>query len=97
MSEIPPQSSGRETYYPSEENLDRNCVFWDAEGSCRCMLTKAELIGRTSCEGVVDDVCLFLKDGRRPSSLTQEQQLELRTRMPNLGGNKSYIPPGDTV
>jgi len=87
---------GRETHYPKEENLGRNCLFWNAGGTFRCDFPKAELLGRTSCEGIIDDVCLFLKDGREPLSLTEEQQIELTTRAPGLD-HKFYIPPGETV
>lgn len=81
-------------FYPTEENLGRNCEFWDAEVGC--YYPKAEMDSRRSCEGIIDDVCLFLKDGRRPSSLTEEQILEIKTRAPDLD-DKSYLPPGDTV
>jgi hypothetical protein len=85
----------QETYPPSEENLGRECKFWALGGLAVCYYPKAEMHGRTSCEGIIDDVCLFLKDGRKPASLSEEQITELATRAPSLD-TKAYIPPGDT-
>jgi hypothetical protein len=82
-----------EHYYPKEENLGGNCSFWDL-GRLACSFPKAEMEGRRSCEGIIDDVCLYLKNGRRPSSLTDEQILEIKTRAPDPA-DKSYLPPGD--
>lgn len=81
-------------FYPSEENLGKNCVFWNLFGRfAGCNFPKAQMQGRTSCEGLIDDVCLFLKNGRPPSSLTEEQIKELKVRMPSFD-EKTYIPPG---
>ena len=82
----------RETFYPTEENLGRNCMFWGVLAVVGCNYPKAELQGRKSCEGIIDDVCLFIKDGREPISLSHEQQVEIKTRLPN-----SDLPPGETV
>lgn len=81
--------------FPAEANLGRNCLFWSNGDSLPygCAYPKAELMGRLSCEGMIDDVCLFMKDGRLPRSLTVEQIVELKTRPPSLD-DKSYIPPG---
>jgi hypothetical protein len=87
----------RDTFYPAERNLGRDCEFWAVGGvAVGCCFPKAEMSGRTSCEGVIDDVCLFLKNGRHPDSLTEQQIIELKTRMPDLE-NKLYIPPGGTT
>lgn len=92
-----------EKFYPSEENLGKDCLYWQGldghteQGIARvaigCFFPKREMEGRVSCEGCIDDVCLFLKDGRRPRSLTQEQIDEIRTRIPN--GDNRQLPPGD--
>lgn len=86
-------------FFPGEENLGKNCMFWGLKVvggiAVGCAYPKAELEGRMSCDGIVDDVCLFIKDGRQPSSLTEQQRTELITRIPNLT-DKSYIPPGNT-
>lgn len=88
-----------EKFYPSEENLGNSCRFWVIQRIpgvvFGCNFPKFEMRGRTSCEGIIDDVCLFLKDGRRPKSLTEEQMRELKLRMPDLN-DRTYIPPGDT-
>lgn len=93
--------SGR--YYPAEENLGKNCMFWQGivssgHGAGRlavgCFYPKMELEGRTSCEGMIDDVCLFIKSGRKPSSLTDAQINEIRFRVPDF--NKNDLPPGNT-
>lgn len=81
--------------YPSEENLGENCMFWAmGDALAGCGFPKAELIGRLSCEGIIDDICLFIKDGRPPASMSREQQLEIKTRAPDLY-DKSYLPPGN--
>lgn len=89
-------------HYPAAENLGKNCEFWqgvdlDADKhlgvlAVGCFFPKAEMEGRLSCEGIIDDVCLFLKTGRQPRSLTAEQMDEIRHRIP-LGDNRD-IPPG---
>lgn len=91
-------------FYPSVENLGKNCEFWqgvDIEGkrtmgrlAIGCQFPKAEMEGRLSCEGIIDDVCLYLKNGRRPRSLTEEQIFEIKTRIP--GTNNRDLPPGNT-
>ncbi|EKD64755.1 MAG: hypothetical protein ACD_50C00309G0006 [uncultured bacterium] len=80
----------RDRFSPREENLGRNCRFWSQESGCR--FPKTEMLGRYSCEGVVDDVCLYLVSRRIPSSLTPNQLEELRRRLPN---EPLDIPPGD--
>lgn len=88
--------SETEKFYPSKENLGKECRFWDLKGrSAGCNFPKAEMEGRTSCEGLIDDVCLYLKDRRRPKSLTEEQIKELKIRIPSFD-EKTYIPPGQT-
>ena len=90
-----------ETFYPSEENLGKDCQFWRIRGNehrlahaaIDCAFPKYEMEGRLSCEGIIDDVCLYLKDGQRPSSLTQDQLDEIRRRAP-YGSNRN-LPPGD--
>lgn len=93
----------REKSYPSEENLGKECAFCQGidsdnrEGlgivAVGCAFPKYQMQGRLSCEGIVDDVCLFLKDGRKPKSLTQEQIDEIRYRIPE--GYNRDLPPGD--
>lgn len=83
------------SFYPKEDNLGKNCEFWNLNGPIKgCNFPKAEMEGRTSCEGVVDDVCLFLLKGRRPASLTEEQKREIKTRIPGFTSNRN-LPPGD--
>lgn len=84
-----------EKFYPDEANLGKNCRFWNIGSTAMaCAFPKAEMEGRRSCEGVIDDVCLYLKNGRRPKSLTEEQIREIKTRAPD-SADKSYLPPGD--
>jgi hypothetical protein len=84
-------------FYPKEANLGKNCQFWSIGGlAAGCCFPKAEIQGRRSCEGIVDDVCLFLKDGRPPASLSKTQADEIKMRAPDLD-NKSYLPPGDII
>lgn len=88
----------QQRFYPSEENLGRECRFWNSpqRRSFGCNFPKMQMEGRTSCEGIVDDVCLFLKNGRKPASLSEEQIRELKTRAPQFN-DKQYIPPGDIL
>ncbi len=86
----------REVFYPKEENLGKSCMYWGIVAISGCNYPKVELQGRTSCEGIIDDVCLFIKDGREPLSLTPEQQIEIKTRIPGLDSNLN-LPPGETV
>jgi hypothetical protein len=88
-------SESSDHFYPNEVNLGCNCTFWDL-GSMACVFPKAELQGRHSCEGIIDDVCLYRKNGRTPASLSSEQILEIKTRGQDLY-DKSYLPPGDTI
>ena len=81
-------------HYPKEANLGKDCLYWDVDAGCT--FPKVEIQGRRSCEGVIDDVCLFIKDGRLPQSLTEDQIAELRTRKPDLEGRPN-LPPGEIV
>lgn len=93
-----------EKSYPTEQNLGKECSFWQGVDlrdttdigrlAVGCFFPKAEMEGRLSCEGIVDDVCLFLKDGRKPTSLTSEQIDEIRSRIPLIDDNRD-LPPGD--
>jgi hypothetical protein len=86
-----------EKFFPNEANLGHNCMYWDVGPvAMACAYPKAEMIGRRSCEGTVDDVCLFLRIGRQQSSLTEPQIAEIKLRAPDLY-DKSYLPPGDIV
>lgn len=94
-----------ERFYPTDENLGKDCQFWQgfedsaqkrlADIATGCIFPKYEMEGRTSCEGIVDDVCLYLKDRRMPNSLTEEQLDELRFRIPD--GINRDLPPGDVI
>lgn len=85
----------RKEFYPNEENLGRNCQFWNLNGKfIGCNFPKVGLEGRTSCEGVIDDVCLYKKSRRIPPSLTAEQITELKTSLPKHG-ESPMLPPGD--
>jgi hypothetical protein len=92
-----------EKFYPTEKNLGKDCRFWQgvekrpedvlARLAIGCHFPKAEMEGRLSCEGVIDDVCLYLKNGRYPKSLSEEQITEMRHRIPGTGNQD--LPPGD--
>lgn len=93
-----------EKNYPKLNNLGKDCRFWKRkistldhdEQQTGCIYPKAEVIGRTSCEGIIDDVCLYLITGRKPKSLTEEQRKNLKLSPPSLT-NEFLIPPGDTI
>ena len=85
-----------EKYFPRAENLGQDCLYWAIGGlASGCDYPKVELSGRRSCEGIVDDVCLYVKDGRTPVSLTDGQIAEIKTSVPNSHYNN--LPPGGTV
>ena len=85
----------RERYSPKEANLGKDCIFWDLTKKMRfqgCNYPKAGLEGRLSCEGIVDDVCLFKLNGRIPPSLTKEQITDIKLGSSVMGRD---LPPGD--
>lgn len=83
-------------YFPNKDNLGQNYLYWAVGGlATGCCYSKAELAGRRSCEGAVDDVCLYVRDGRTPVSLSNKQIANIKTSVPNLHYNN--LPPGDTV
>jgi len=88
-----------ERFYPAAENLDKDCQFWDLKGRFSgCNFPKIDMEGRTSCEGVIDNFCLYLKDGRIPSDPDERFDAEikkLKIRPPKFG-QKPEIPPGTT-
>lgn len=83
-----------ERFYPTEENLGKNCMFWSLNGRfAGCNFPKAEMEGRTSCEGIVDSVCLELQGKKSPIS---DQLIDdLKIQPPKLG-QKPHLPPGST-
>ena len=84
-----------ERFYPKEVNLGSDCLYWCLGGlASGCSFPKAELEGRRSCEGIIDDVCLFVKNGREPRSLSDEQMIEIKTRAPDPA-NQYKLPPGN--
>lgn len=88
--------SEREEFYPEEKNLGKNCLYWQLEGPIvGCIYPKAELQGRTSCEGMVDTICLLRKDGRKPNSMTENQIRTIMNIPPSFEGNRT-LPPGNT-
>lgn len=82
-------------FWPKKENLGKNCEFWDPKKGCRYV--KAEMRGRRSCEGVINNVCLFLKDKTQPPSGFLPKELdELKTRIRGIDWGPFDIPPGET-
>ena len=84
----------RETYYPKVDNLGENCEFWDNQHGC--WYPKAEMMGRMSCDGIIDPVCIYLKDGIKVEGfdLTEEQITELKTKAPEIRPRNYSIPAG---
>ena len=76
----------KEKFYPSEENLGNDCRFWQNG----CTYPKAEVQGRLSCEGVIDDVCLYLlgKSVKRPN-LSPREIIELKHTAPSHKRNRN--------
>lgn len=83
-----------DTYYPSERNLGRACSFWNLGGAAlQCCFPKMELEGRTTCGGIIDDVCLKIKDGRPAGNTTELLLAGIKTQLPN----SSLLPPGEII
>lgn len=85
-----------ETFRPSEATLGENCMYWRQLGEMAacCTYPKLQLEGRRSCEGMIDDVCLYMTQGRAQVSLTDEHMVEIKTRIPTDG---SSLPPGEII
>lgn len=83
------ESSGK--FYPKEVNLGKDCQYWNLGGSFCCCYPNANLEGRRSCEGIIDDVCLWILGGRKPSSLSEEQIIYIQTHRPD----PRNLPPGN--
>ncbi|MDQ5941185.1 MAG: hypothetical protein QG632_911 [Candidatus Dependentiae bacterium] len=96
MSANFPEDSEKMRVHPRVENLGRNCKWWGLRALVGCDYPKAEIEGRMSCEGMIDDVCLEILTGRKASSLTDDQRQVLRTRPPDPY-DKSHIPPGEII
>ena len=86
----------KETFFPDEENLSKDCMYWGSQITAQastigCVYPKFEIQGRTSCEGIVDEVCLFIKDRRNTDKISPQDKLRLKTQVPQE--RKHYIPP----
>ncbi len=84
-------------YYPSEKNLGQPCMFWNfKEGRyVGCNYPKLEMEGRTSCEGIIDPVCIYLLDRKILPGLPA-QLLEDKSKLPKIG-QKPEIPSSDNL
>ena len=81
-----------ELSHPNVENLGKACRFWNLGGiATDCCFPKAELEGRTTCGGTVDDVCLYVKAGRTPSEFSDLLLTGINLRPPD----GSLLPPGE--
>ncbi len=71
-----------EKYYPKEANLGQGCSFWNLGNfAAECCYPKYELQGRTTCRGIIDDVCLYVKDGRQPQVEAHPRVARAPTRL----------------
>ncbi len=78
-------------FYPKVDNIGENCLYWDSTTGCE--MPKIELIGRRSCEGIIDDVCLFkLGIGEKPKNMTDKQANIIKNHPAYSGIN---LPPGN--
>lgn len=82
-----------DTFFPNEDNLGQDCMFWNSQvPDVGCMCPRIEVQGRISCEGIIDEVCLFLKDNRDTNKIPPAEKVLLRIHAP-LFKDKHYIPP----
>lgn len=80
-----------EKFYPREENLEKPCRFWSLDKpGFGCTFPKFELKDRVACEGIVDEVCLYIKDKRRPSNICDDDLIAIKINPP-LEGSRSYV------
>lgn len=79
----------REKFYPRDENLGKECQFWRLQPEyLGCNFPNDKLRGRTGCEGIIDDTCLFMKNGRRSPTISEEEVIELKCTPPS--GRNAY-------
>jgi hypothetical protein len=52
-----------------------------------------ELEGRTTCGGIIDDVCLKVLIGRAPGKTSQMLLEGIKTQLPD----SSLLPPGEII
>lgn len=87
-------------YPPLEENLGKNCQYWDKE-ECTCAYVLSsragfsQVAGRIACEGMIDDICLLRVQGRVALRLTMAENAELLARPATYLDNRK-LPPGET-
>lgn len=92
-----------EVFPPTERNIGQECEFWQGVQRDRtkkmgylavgCKFPKFEIEGRLSCEGIIDDVCLYVKNGILVKSLNKQTVEEVRNR-DRSAGNRG-LPPGN--
>ncbi len=83
-----------EKYYPKEQNMGKTCLYWELGGiAATCCYPKHELQGRTTCGGVIDDVCLYVKDDRELSDFSKMLLEGVKSSI----SDSSLLPPGDIV
>jgi len=58
-----------------------------------CSFPKMGMAGRLSCEGVIDNVCLYIKNGYRMPSLSGKKVIQIR--LVQAGGDTRDLPPGE--
>lgn len=86
--------SENEKCYPTDRNLGRDCLYWGLGGiAASCCFPKAELQGRKTCGGSIDDVCLYIKDGRPPGEFSEMLLAGIKYSPPN----SSLLPPGEII
>jgi hypothetical protein len=83
-----------EGQYPNEDNLGKECLYWGLGGvATGCCFPKLELEGRQTCGGIIDDVCLYVKDGRPPGETSRMLLSGIKLSPPD----SSLLPPGEIV
>lgn len=85
--------ANQERFYPGKETLGRECIFWN--NTSGCWFPKFEIQGRRSCEGLIDTVCLYLKDRVQLGGLTEAQVRLLKFSPPQEA--KHYVPAGEII
>lgn len=89
---IAKMSTTEVSFYPKGPNIGRNCSFWanQEDSPAQCCDTQHKLLGRTTCRSVIDDVCLFIIEGREPSPITKLLLDGINVGLPDA----TVLPPG---
>jgi hypothetical protein len=80
-----------EQKYPSDKNIGFDCLYWS--NNAGCVYPKTELEGRRSCEGIIDNNCVYIIKGI--SIIAVSKEVSVIKRNGPLHYSSADIPPGN--